>query len=180
MRVGIPIADLTAGLFCAHGIMVALFERERSGVGQWVHTSLLQAQLFMLDFQGARYTVDGDIPQQAGNNHPTSIPTGVFETSDGFINIAVAGQTTWERFARAVGGEAWLDHPDYATGEARSANRDALNEAINEKTRTYSSENLIQVLIDAGSLAARSTTSGRPSTTHRSNTSACHSPSIPP
>ena len=150
VRVGIPIADLTAGLFCAHGIMVALFERERSGVGQWVHTSLLQAQLFMLDFQGARYTVDGDIPQQAGNNHPTSIPTGVFETSDGFINIAVAGQTTWERFARAVGGEAWLDHPDYATGEARSANRDALNEAINEKTRTYSSGNLIQVLIDAG------------------------------
>tara|TARA_Y100001934_G_scaffold265176_1_gene343019 strand:+ start:10091 stop:11284 length:1194 start_codon:yes stop_codon:yes gene_type:complete len=150
VRVGIPIADLTAGLFCAHGIMVALFERERSGVGQWVHTSLLQAQLFMLDFQGARYTVDGDVPQQAGNNHPTSIPTGVFETSDGFINIAVAGQTTWERFARAVGGEAWLDHPDYATGEARSANRDALNEAINEKTRTYSSDNLIQVLIDAG------------------------------
>ena len=107
VRVGIPIADLTAGLFCAHGIMVALFERERSGVGQWVHTSLLQAQLFMLDFQGARYTVDGDIPQRAGNNHPTSIPTGVFETGDGFINIAVAGQRRG-RFARAVGGEAWL------------------------------------------------------------------------
>ena len=150
VRVGIPIADLTAGLFCAHGIMVALFERERSGVGQWVHTSLLQAQLFMLDFQGARYTVDGEVPQQAGNNHPTSIPTGVFETADGFINIAVAGDTTWQRFARSIGGEAWLDNPDFATGEARSANRDALNEAINTITRKINSADLIQTFIDAG------------------------------
>ena len=150
VRVGIPIADLTAGLFCAHGIMVALFERETSGVGQWVHTSLLQAQLFMLDFQGARYTVDGEVAGQAGNNHPTSIPTGVFETSDGFINIAVAGQTIWERFARNVGGEAWLEDPAYATSESRSTNRDALNAAINAKTREYSSADLIQVLIDAG------------------------------
>ena len=149
VRVGIPIADLTAGLFCAHGIMVALFEREHSGVGQWVHTSLLQAQLFMLDFQGSRYTMDGEVPKQAGNNHPTSIPTGVFETSDGFINIAVAGATTWERFARGVGGEAWLDNADYATSEARSQNRDALNADITEKTRTYTSAELIDLLVAA-------------------------------
>ena len=88
MRVGIPVADLTAGLFCAMGIMVALLERETSGKGQAIDTSLLQAQLFMLDFQASRWTMSGEVPGQAGNNHPTSIPTGVFRTSDGYINIA--------------------------------------------------------------------------------------------
>src|SRR6202046_1265107 len=98
VRVGIPIADLTAGLFCALGIMVALLEREQSGAGQWIQTSLLQAQIFMLDFQAARWLVKGEVAKQAGNNHPTSIPTGVFKTADGHINIAVAGQKIWERF----------------------------------------------------------------------------------
>ncbi len=92
MRVGIPIADLCAGLFAAQGILIALLERYHSGSGQWIQTSLLQAQVFMLDFQAARFLMDGDIPKQAGNNHPTSIPTGVFKTADGYMNIAVAGQ----------------------------------------------------------------------------------------
>ncbi|MCX7319497.1 MAG: CoA transferase, partial [Hyphomicrobiales bacterium] len=91
MRVGIPVADLTAGLFCAMGILTALLERDVSGQGQWVQTSLLQAQIFMLDFQAARWLMEGEVPQQAGNNHPTSIPTGVFKTSDGYINIATTG-----------------------------------------------------------------------------------------
>ncbi|MEM7404834.1 MAG: CaiB/BaiF CoA-transferase family protein [Pseudomonadota bacterium] len=149
VRVGIPIADLTSGLFCAHGIMVALYERERSGEGQWVHTSLLQAQLFMLDFQGARYTVAGDVPRQAGNNHPTSIPTGVFETSDGFINIAVAGETTWQRFCKSLDAEVWISDERFSSAEGRSENRDALNDAINEKTRAYTSDALIALLIEA-------------------------------
>ena len=85
MRVGIPIADLCAGLFAAQGVLIALLERAQSGKGQWIQTSLLQAQLFMLDFQAARYLMDGDVAKQAGNNHPTSIPTGVFETSDGYM-----------------------------------------------------------------------------------------------
>ena len=102
VRVGIPIADLTAGLFCALGIMVALLEREQSGEGQWVQTSLLQAQIFMLDFQAARWLIKHEVPGQAGNNHPTSIPTGVFKTTDGHINIACAGQKIWERFCQAV------------------------------------------------------------------------------
>jgi crotonobetainyl-CoA:carnitine CoA-transferase CaiB-like acyl-CoA transferase len=88
MRVGIPVADLAAGLFCAMGILTALLEREVSGEGQWAQTSLLQAQIFMLDFQAARWLMDQDVPKQAGNNHPTSIPTGAFKTSDGYINIA--------------------------------------------------------------------------------------------
>src|SRR6202162_6627998 len=100
VRVGIPIADLTAGLFCALGIMVALLEREKSGEGQWIQTSLLQAQIFMLDFQAARWLIKHDVPGQAGNNHPTSIPTGVFKTIDGHINVACAGQKIWARFCQ--------------------------------------------------------------------------------
>ncbi|NKC17121.1 MAG: CoA transferase [Gammaproteobacteria bacterium] len=149
VRVGIPIADLTGGLFCALGILVALHERERSGEGQWVHTSLLQAQLFMLDFQGARWTMDGEVPAQAGNNHPTSIPTGVFKTSDGHINIAVAGQTTWTRFAECFEGIDWLDNPHYATAALRSQNRDMLNAQIEAQTAQLSSDALIARLIEA-------------------------------
>ncbi|MEH6754006.1 MAG: CoA transferase [Alphaproteobacteria bacterium] len=132
VRVGIPIADLTAGLFAAQGIMLALLEREKSGKGQWLHTSLLEAQTFMLDFQSARWLVDQEIPQQAGNNHPTSIPTGVFETADGHMNIAVAGQEIWGRFCRALDHEDWMSDPDFVDAPARSENRDRLNAAIGE------------------------------------------------
>src|SRR6202795_543616 len=127
VRVGIPIADLTAGLFCALGIMVALLERETSGEGQWVATSLLQAQIFMLDFQAARWLQAHEVPKQAGNNHPTSIPTGVFKTKDGYINIASTGQVMWERLCNALGAPELIKHPDYASGALRSKNRDALN-----------------------------------------------------
>jgi crotonobetainyl-CoA:carnitine CoA-transferase CaiB-like acyl-CoA transferase len=132
VRAGIPLADLTAGLFAAQGIFIALLEREASGKGQWIHTSLLQAQIFMLDFQGARWTMSGEVPKQAGNNHPTSIPTGVFQTSDGYINIAVAGGVIWERFCTVIGRDDLPNNPDYETAEARSENRDALNALIQD------------------------------------------------
>src|SRR6266568_7889386 len=103
VRVGIPIADLTAGLFCAMGILTALLEREVSGEGQWVSTSLLQAQIFMLDFQAARWLQMHEVAKQAGNNHPTSIPTGVFKTKDGHINIASTGQKMWEITCNCIG-----------------------------------------------------------------------------
>ena len=120
MRVGIPVADLTAGIFASQGIMLALLERETSGKGQWVHTSLLQAQRFMLDFQAARWTMSGEVARQAGNNHPTSIPTGVFQTSDGYMNVAVAGEKIWVRFCAVIGREDLPDNPDYKTAPARS------------------------------------------------------------
>jgi crotonobetainyl-CoA:carnitine CoA-transferase CaiB-like acyl-CoA transferase len=126
VRVGIPVADLTAGLFCALGILVALLEREQSGEGQQVATSLLQAQIFMLDFQAARWLIGREVPKQAGNNHPTSIPTGVFRTADGHINIAAAGQRIWERLCRAIDAPELIAAPAYATAAARSDNRDAL------------------------------------------------------
>ncbi|QDM17994.1 CoA transferase [Tardiphaga sp. vice352] len=150
MRVGIPVADLTAGLFCAMGILTALLERDVSGQGQWVQTSLLQAQIFMLDFQAARWLMEQDVPQQAGNNHPTSIPTGVFKTSDGYINIATTGGKIWERCAQAIGAPELVSHPDYATGPARSKNRDALNAEISRLTETRSTDEWVTELNAAG------------------------------
>ncbi|RMF01574.1 MAG: CoA transferase [Alphaproteobacteria bacterium] len=149
MRVGIPIADLTAGLFCAQAILMALLERERSGEGQWVQTSLLQAQVFMLDFQAARWLMDGEVPRQAGNNHPTSIPTGVFETADGHINIACAGQAIWERLKNLLDDPAF-DDPRFADPKSRSDNRDALNALINAHTKKASSAEWIARLNEAG------------------------------
>jgi crotonobetainyl-CoA:carnitine CoA-transferase CaiB-like acyl-CoA transferase len=134
MRVGIPIADLCAGLLAAQGILTALLERTRSGRGQWVQTSLLQAQVFMLDFQGARYLVDSDIPGQAGNNHPTSIPTGVFRTRDGHMNLAVAGEVIWRRFADTLGRPDWKQDARFHDASSRSENRDALGREIEEVT----------------------------------------------
>ena len=139
MRAGIPIADLTAGLFAAQGIMTALLEREVSGEGQWVQVSLLAAQIAMMDFQAARFLMNGDVPQQAGNDHPTSIPTGVFATSDGYVNIAAAGDLIWRRLAHALGLDALVTDPLYADGKARSGNRHSLNAAIEAVTRTRSS-----------------------------------------
>lgn len=131
MRVGIPIADLAAGLYCALGVLVALLARDETGEGQWVQTSLLQAQIAMLDFQATRWLMDGEVPPQAGNNHPTSMPTGVYRTSDGYINLAVTGQVIWERFCKTIGEERLIDHPDYKTAALRSQNRDALGDEIN-------------------------------------------------
>ena len=135
--------------------MIALLEREKSGEGQWVQTSLLQAMIFMLDFQGARWTLAGEIPQQAGNNHPTSIPTGVFETTDGFINLAVAGNLIWQRFAMAVGHEDWIEHPDYKEAEARSKNRDALNAEIAKILKHKSSDEWVEILNEQGGHAGK-------------------------
>ncbi|MET0220343.1 MAG: CaiB/BaiF CoA-transferase family protein [Tardiphaga sp.] len=150
MRVGIPVADLTAGLFCAMGILTALLERDVSGEGQWVQTSLLQAQIFMLDFQASRWLMEKDVPKQAGNNHPTSIPTGVFKTSDGYINIATTGGKIWERCAEAIGAPELITNPDYATSPARSKNRDALNAEISRQTATRSTEQWVNDLNAAG------------------------------
>jgi len=146
MRVGIPVADLTAGLFCAQGIMIALLEREVSGVGQWVQTSLLQAQAFMLDFQATRWLVDGEVPGQAGNNHPTNIPMGVFKTSDSHMNIAGGGQIMWQRLCGALDLTTLINHPDYAEPEARSKNRDALNILLEEKTHTQTTKYWVDYL----------------------------------
>ena len=150
MRVGIPIADLCAGIFCAHGVMVALVEREKSGKGQWVKSSLLQAQLFMLDFQAARWLMKGEVARQAGNNHPTSIPTGVYKTRDGYMNLAASGHRIWVRLCNAIGAPELATHPDYATGAGRSQHRDKLHDDLEQYFLTRDTADWVETLNAAG------------------------------
>ncbi len=150
MRAGIPVADLAAGLYTAIGILTAIVARERTGSGQWVQCSLLQAQVAMLDFQAERWLLDGEVPGQAGNDHPTAIPTGVFETRDGHINIAATGDAIYERFCNVMGHPEWMTDEAYATSAARSANRDAMNAEINAITRTRTSREWIETFNAAG------------------------------
>ncbi len=150
VRVGIPIADLTSGIYCAMGILIALLERDETGQGQWVQSSLLQSQIAMLDFQAARWLVKGEVAQQAGNDHPTSIPTGVFKTSDGHINIAAAGDAMWERLCDVLDAAEMRANADFATGESRSSNRNAVNSAIEAYTLTKTSAQWIEILAAAG------------------------------
>jgi formyl-CoA transferase len=150
VRVGIPIADLCSGILLAQGILVALLEREVTGQGRWVHTSLLEAMLSMLDFQASRWLMSGEVPPQAGNNHPTGIPTGVFETSDGHINIAAAGDEIYARLCAAIARPDLRTDPRFATARARSANRDALMDVLMPVTRQKPSTEWITILNEAG------------------------------
>ncbi|HVJ24224.1 MAG TPA: CaiB/BaiF CoA-transferase family protein, partial [Burkholderiales bacterium] len=150
VRVGIPIADLCAGIFCAYGIAVALIEREKSGKGQWVKSSLLQAQLFMLDFQAARWLMKGEVAKQAGNNHPTSIPTGVYKTKDGYLNLAVSGTKIWTRLCEAIGAAELASHPEYSTGALRSRNRDKLHGVLEGYFGKRDTAAWIEILNKAG------------------------------
>jgi crotonobetainyl-CoA:carnitine CoA-transferase CaiB-like acyl-CoA transferase len=150
VRVGIPIADLTAGNLLALGIMIALFDRERTGVGRWVTTSLLEAQIFMLDFQASRWLMAKEVARQAGNDHPTGIPTGVFPTSDGYINIAASSARLWERFCDAIERPDWKAKEEWKTQKGRSADRKAINAAIGEVTRTKPAAHWIELFESAG------------------------------
>ena len=149
MRVGIPIADLCAGNFAAQGVLLALLGVENTGKGQWIQTSLLQAQIYMLDFQAARWLMDRDVALQAGNDHPKTIPTGVFETSDGHINIAVAGNHIWERLKKVLNDDRF-NEKIYDEPNSRSKNRITLNALINENTRKDTSDNWIALLNENG------------------------------
>ena len=150
VRVGIPIADLSAGNYLAMGMLLALFNREHTGRGQWVHTSLLESQIAMLDFQAARWLIDSDVPPQAGNNHPTGIPMGVFPTADGAINIAAAGDVLWQRFLGVIEAPELADDERFVNGDARSKNRDVLNEMLGEITAKKPSAHWIDAMNEAG------------------------------
>jgi crotonobetainyl-CoA:carnitine CoA-transferase CaiB-like acyl-CoA transferase len=150
VRVGIPIADLCSGIFLAQGILVAIIERQTTGQGTWVHTSLLEAMLSMLDFQASRWLMSSEVPPQAGNNHPTGIPTGVFETSDGHINIAASGEDLYARFCKAVERPDLLTDERFATSKARSKNRDEMMEVLMPVTRKKTSAEWIALLNEAG------------------------------
>lgn len=150
VRAGFAITDTCAGLFCSMGIMAALLEREVSGEGQWVDSSLLAASIAILDFQAARWTVDGVVPPQAGNNHPTGMPTGMFETTDGYMNIAASGNVMYKRMCDALGADDIFADERFAEGPGRSEHRDALHAAISVYTRTRPREEWIAALNKAG------------------------------
>ena len=150
VRAGIPIADLCAGIFAAQGVLIALLEREESGEGQWVQSSLLAAQIAMLDFQAARWLINKEVPGQAGNNHPTNIPTGVFCTKDGYINIAASVGEIYVKLCNALGAPQLATDPDFATPQARRKNRDRLNAIIEEITPAKTSAEWIEILNQAG------------------------------
>ena len=154
-RVGVPIADLCGGIFAAYGVTVALLEREHSGRGQWVQTSLLEAMLYMMDFQSSRWTIDGEIPGQAGNFHPTSIPTGVYRTKDGYINIAVFGGKIWERFCEALGAPEWITDERSKSKANRSVHRDWLNAEIEKRLALEGSDHWIEKLNESGVACGR-------------------------
>jgi len=149
-RVGVPISDLAAGIHLATGILAAIHERSRSGKGQWVKTSLLEAMAAMLDFQATRWTIDGETPEQAGNDHPTLIPMGTFESADGHMNIAAPSGRIWASFCRAIGRADLLDNPDYADPPARSRNRGSLTEEIAAVLATKTTNDWISILDEHG------------------------------
>ncbi|MEK6246245.1 MAG: CoA transferase [Pseudomonadota bacterium] len=150
MRVGCAVADVGAGLLAALGIMTALLERETSGEGQWVQSNLLQAAIQLLDFQAARYTMSGDVPQQVGNDHPTSMPTSAYTTMDGHMNVAATGTRMWQRVCESIGRPELFEHPDFGTAEARAKNRKALNEALNQGFAAKTSAEWVETLNKAG------------------------------
>jgi formyl-CoA transferase len=149
-RVGIAINDTSAGILLANGITLALLARERTGEGQWVHTSLLEAQIFMLDFQASRYTMKGEVAKQEGNFHPTSPGTGMFQTADGFINIAASGDSLWKKFCEVAGDKDLQANPDFATVVARGKNRPALIAHLNDIVRSKPSKFWVDELSKAG------------------------------
>jgi crotonobetainyl-CoA:carnitine CoA-transferase CaiB-like acyl-CoA transferase len=148
MRVGIPIADIVTGLHAALGILVALCERHTSNEGQWVQASLLESQMFTLDLQAARYLVEGVVGKQVGNEHPTGVPTNVYKTRDGYVNIAPV-PAMWGRLCKALGREDLIDHPDFATREVRRKRRKEVNGLIASITAEMDTATLMQRLDEA-------------------------------
>jgi crotonobetainyl-CoA:carnitine CoA-transferase CaiB-like acyl-CoA transferase len=150
VRVGIAISDTTAGMFLGQGILLALLHREHTGEGQWVHTSLLESMLNKLDFQAARYTVDGEVAAQQGNSHPTLAPMGTYRARDGMINIAASTDRMWAGFCEALDGGSLLAHPDYREPASRFAHRVQLDADINALTSRFDTAELVARLNPAG------------------------------
>lgn len=150
MRVGIPIADLCSGHFCAQAIMAALLEREESGEGQWVQTSLLESQIAMLDFQAAQWLIEHKVPTSTGNEHPLTVPTGVFETLDGYLNLAAIGQNMWKRLCEALELQHLVQEPGFGSDPERVQNRARVNAAVGAAFRTRSTADWTERLLKAG------------------------------
>ncbi len=149
-RVGIAISDTSAGMFLGQGILLALLHREKTGEGQWVHTSLLEAMMNKLDFQGARYTMSGEIPEQQGNDHPYQLPMGTFKSSDGLVNLAAPSQRLWSRMCAALDAGELANDERYRSGRERAAHKDELSADLNALTGQFSTAELVEKLNAVG------------------------------
>ena len=149
-RVGIPVSDLAAGLYLAIGILVALHDRERTGEGRWVRTSLVEAMVAMMDFQAARWTMDGEVPGQEGNHHPTLVPMGCFASADGYVNVAGPAGRLLRAFCAAIGLPELPDDPRFSSAGRRSRHREELNAVVAERLRTRTTAEWVEVLNAAG------------------------------
>ncbi|KLO59200.1 MULTISPECIES: CoA transferase [Delftia] len=150
LRAGLAVADCGTGIYAAVGILLALLEREHSGLGQWIHSSLLHTQIALMDFQAARYLNEGDLPVQVGNDHPTSSPMGLFNARDGAFNLGASGEGNWKRLCDCLGEAAWLQDPRYASEKLRVRHRTALNEALARRFRERDVAHWVKLLNDAG------------------------------
>jgi len=150
MRVGIAVADLTAGNLLALAVMMALFERHKTGQGRWVHTSLLESLVFMLDFQAARWLVNKEVPQQVGNDHPTVVPTGVFATSDGHVSLGASSSSQWQRLCELLRKPEWLADPAWASQRDRARDRANVHAAIATEMERHSTAHWVQAFEHAG------------------------------
>jgi crotonobetainyl-CoA:carnitine CoA-transferase CaiB-like acyl-CoA transferase len=150
MRVGIAISDTSAGMFLGQAILMALLHREKTGEGQWVHTSLLESMLSKLDFQGARYTMNGEVPGQEGNNHPTNSPMGVFHTADGLVNLAASTNKMFRAFAAAVGQPELATDERFRSAKGRVEHRGILWSLINDITSQMNTNDLVVLANNAG------------------------------
>ncbi|MDE3077074.1 MAG: CoA transferase [Chloroflexota bacterium] len=150
MRVGLPVADLTAGYMAAYGVVLALFERERSGKGQWVHTSLLQAMVHLMDFQVVRWLIGGEVPPQQGNGHPIMAPTNVYRARDGSLIIQAAGQQLFERLCRAIEAPELAADQRFRDAARRVENRDALDREIELRLGHRDAADWIERLTEVG------------------------------
>jgi formyl-CoA transferase len=150
LRVGIAIGDVNAGNMLALNIMMALYERQRTGRGRWVHTSLLESTLSMLDFQAMRWLVDKEVPGAVGNDHPTAAPLGVFPTQDVPVNICAPTSRMWPRLCAVLDRPDWAAREEWSTRKGRVAHRAELNAAIADVTRSKPSAHWLETLNAAG------------------------------
>ena len=160
-----------AGAFLAQGILIALLDREVSGEGRWVQTSLLEAGITLMDFQATRWTMDKKVPPQEGNNHPTNTPMGLFPTADGFLNLAATSNKNFEKFCKLIDREKMGTDPRFTSAGLRARNKEALNELIAAALRAKTSKEWFDIMVAERKFpAARSTMSGKCSPTRRLRT----------
>lgn len=148
IRAGVAIADISCGIFCALGILTALMERERSGQGQWVQTSLMESLLSFMDLHAARYLVNDIVPKQVGNEHPTGVPTNTYKTSDGYVSLSIMPRM-WPDLCRAIERPDAIDDERFTTREARRAHRQECNGMIADAMAKFTTEEMLARLAES-------------------------------